>query len=267
MKIADEVYKYFISKGVVTVKEITNFSWERFGYDYKYMYKKYINPFLKKGLLKRIRRGMYSAVNIYLEESQQADRYFIASKVRPKYYLGYHTALELHGCAYSAFWTIFISIDRSDYFRPFEFEGIKYQSVTQANLDIEVIAMAYKKRKIQVSSPSRTFVDCVHRRDMVSGLEECLKSLDGLRGVSVEGVTKVLEIYQNNLLLRSVGFLLEKMLEYSPYYGHIKENDLDGLAEMVGKTPMYLEQRASSRFNKKWNLYVPNDLEGLMRGI
>ncbi len=267
MKIVDEIYKYLMSKGVVTVKEITNFSREQFGYDYKYMYKKHINPFLKKGLLKRIRRGMYSAVNIYLEESQQADRYIIASKVRPKYYLSYHTALELHGCAYSAFWTIFISIDRSDYFRPFEFEGIKYQPATQANLDIEVMTMVYKKRKIQVSSPSRTFVDCVHRRNMVSGLEECLKSLDGLRGVSVASVRKVLEIYQNNLLLRSVGFIIEKMVEHSPFYGHIKENDLDGLVEKVGKTPMYFEQGVSSGLNKRWNIYVPNDLEGLMRGI
>jgi len=267
MSIKDKIYKFIISKGVVSVEELTSFSQKHLGADYKYIYKKYIYPFLQNGRVRRVRRGMYSAINIYIENEQKADRYLIASKVRPNYYLGYHTALELHGCAYSAFWEVSITIRRTDYFQPFTFEEVKYQPVTQPDLETEIMTMIYKNHDIQVSSPSRTFVDCINRLDLTGGLEECVKSLDGLRGVDITGIMKVLKQYHNNLLVRSVGALVEKLIEHSPFYSHITLGDLDVLKKMIGKAPMYLDHSAASVFNKNWNLYVPVNLDELIRGV
>ena len=52
-----------------------------------------------------------------------ADRYTIASKVREEYYLGFHTALELHGCAYSWFNSVTVCLGPGAHFRSFEFQG------------------------------------------------------------------------------------------------------------------------------------------------
>ena len=267
MSIADDIYKYIISKGIVVTKDLEDFSQDKLGQDYKYLYKQYLYPFLKKGRIKRVRRGMYAAVNIYLENNQLADRYIIASKIRPKYYIGYHAALELHGCAYSAYRELQIAINRADYFRPSDFEGVKYQPVTERDLYVEVTTMKHNGQDIRLSSASRTFVDCIHRRGLAGGLEECVKSLDGLGGVIIPAINKVLRLYNNNLLLRSVGFFLDKMKECSPYYGHITDGDTLWLAKEVGKAPMYLEPRANSEFNKKWNLYIPTNIDSLIRGI
>jgi predicted transcriptional regulator of viral defense system len=267
MSIKDKIYKFIISKNVVSVEELTSFGQNELGENYKYIYKKYIYPFLKTGRVRRVRRGMYSAVNIYSENEQKADRYLIASKVRPNYYLGYHTALELHGCAYSAFWEVSIIIYRTDYFQPFNSEGVKYQPVTKSDLETEIMIMKYRNHEIKVTSPARTIVDCLDRLDLTGGLEECIKSLDGLRGVDIEGIENVLDLYHNNLLLRSVGVILEKLIEQSPFYSHISIEDLEKLQERVGKAPMYLDQRTESEYNKKWNLYVPVNLDDLIRGV
>ena len=267
MTISEDVNKYIISKGIVVTRDNEDFSRDQLVRDYKYLYKQYLYPFIKKGRIKRVRRGMYAAVNIYQEDDQYADRYIIASKIRPRYYLGYHTALELHGCAYSAYRELQIAINRSDYFRSFDFEGVNYQPATQYDLDVEVTSMKYNRQDIQLSSASRTFVDCIHRRWLAGGLEECVKSLDGLGGVTMPAINKVLGLYNNNLLLRSVGFFLDKMKEHSPYYGHITEGDTQTLAKEVGKAPMYLEPRAASKYTKKWNLYVPTNIDDLIRGV
>ena len=267
MTIAEEIYKFIGSKGIVVTSELVEFSRDKLGKDYKYLYKQYLFPFLKKGRIKRVRRGMYAAVNIFQDNDQLADRYIIASKIRPRYYLGFHTALELHGCAYSAFRKLQIAIHRSDYFRPFEFEECRYQPVTQSNIDLEVTTIKYNRQNIKISSASRTFVDCINRRYLVGGLEECLKSLDAVGGVKVQAIDKILELYGNNLLLRSVGYFLEKMKVHSPYYGHITESDIRTLEKKVGKPTMYMEPGIPSEYNKKWNLYIPKNIDGLMRGI
>ena len=57
------------------------------------------------------------------------------------------------------------------------------------------------------------------------------------------------------------------MKEHSPYYGHITEGDIQILEKEVGKAPMYLEPGAASEYNTKWNLYVPTNIDGLMRGV
>ena len=80
-------------------------------------------------------------------------------------------------------------------------------------------------------------------------------------------INKVLGLYNNNLLLRSVGFFLDIMKEHSPYYGHITNGDTHKLAKKVGKAHMYLEPKAASEYNKKWNLYVPTNIDGLIRGV
>ena len=256
-----------MQKEIATSEELALFGKQVLGKDYHYLYKKYLYTLLKEGRIKRVQKGMYAAVDIYRNEDMAADRYLIASKIRANYYLGFHSALELHGCAYSVFNTIFISTTRPESFRPFSFENVKYQPVRKRDIDMEVIRLNYRKNEIRVSSPSRTFVECVNRLALVGGLEECLKSLDGLQGVNISGVKKALELYNNNRLLRTVGFLLEYMAEYSPFYGHFEKPALEELAKSVGKAPMYFEPGAESEYNKKWNLYIPREIDGVMRGV
>ena len=50
------------------------------------------------------------------------------------------------------------------------------------DIETELVEVRVLGQNVRVSSPSRTFVECVRRWDLSGGLEEVLKSLDGLEG-------------------------------------------------------------------------------------
>jgi len=60
----EDLYNWALKRNTVTNKEIV----DQFnnGQDAKYIYIKYINPLLKQGKLDRIRRGLYTAVDLSL---------------------------------------------------------------------------------------------------------------------------------------------------------------------------------------------------------
>ncbi len=63
-----------------------------------------LQHYLKSGRIMRLRRGLYAVVPPNQSpETMTIDPYLIAALVVEDSILAYHTALELHGVAYSAF--------------------------------------------------------------------------------------------------------------------------------------------------------------------
>ncbi|MDD2676484.1 MAG: hypothetical protein PHP75_03320 [Methylacidiphilaceae bacterium] len=59
---------------------------------------------LRAGNIKRVRREVFAAVPAHLAADRMViDRFAAASKLRSDGILGFHSALELHGIAYSEF--------------------------------------------------------------------------------------------------------------------------------------------------------------------
>jgi len=269
MTILDDVYKFTLQKRVVTIEELKPFAHDTLKVEYKYLYKKFLNRLLSEEKLKRIAKGMYAAKNIYNPEKTQTDRYLLASKIRSSYYIGYHTALELYGCAYSAFNTVHVAVSRNSYFKPFIFENVEYKPVIRmvSDLTMETQQRAHEGTKITLSSPSRTFVDCIDHYNICGGYEEVLKSIESLGGVTCEGVLRILGLYDKDILYRSTGYILQILQKTSPYYGHITNEDLKRIQNKIGEKPRYLIKNTLSKYNKQWNLYVPKNFEELLAGV
>ena len=269
MTILDDVYKYALQKRVATVEELKQFAQDTLNVDYKYLYKKFLVRLLSEEKLKRITRGMYTAKNIYDPEQSETDRYLLASKIRSHYYIGYHAALELYGCAYSTFNTVHVAVIRNSYFQPFIFENVEYKPVIRAASDLttETQQRIHAGNKIIVSSPSRTFVDCIDHYNICGGYEEVLKSIETLGSVTIEGILRTLDIYNKDILYRTTGYILQIMKKISPYYGDITDKDIKRIQNKIGVKPRYLLKDATSEYNKQWNLYVPKNFETLLEGI
>jgi len=269
MTILDDVYKYTLQKRVVTVEELKQFAHDTLKVNYKYLYKKFLNRLLSEEKLKRITKGMYAAKNIYNPEKTQTDRYLLASKIRSPYYIGYHAALELYGCAYSAFNTVHVAVTRNSYFQPFIFENVEYKPVirTVPDLTTETQQRTHAGNKITLSSPSRTFVDCIDHYHICGGYEEVLKSIEILGGVTIEGILRTLDLYDKDILYRSTGYILQIMQKTSQYYGHITDKDLKHIQNKIGEKPRYLIKDTTSEYNKQWKLYAPKNFEELLVGI
>jgi predicted transcriptional regulator of viral defense system len=272
MNKTERLYAYALRRHVVTSEELGEWAARELGKDYKYLYTKYITRLLEQGKLVRVTRGMYAARNLfpidpYHDPDAPPNKYLVGSKLRRRYYLGYHTALELHGCAYSIFYETHVVTRDEDKFRSFVNGPEAFRSVLSKDVETEVVEVRVLDQDVRASSPSRTFVECVRRWDLCGGLEEVLKSLDSLEGVTPEGLDAAIGIYGYDILRRSVGFFLELMKAESPYYDRIPLEYINSLREGTGETPAYLIRGEPSVLSDRWNLYVPDYLDELMAGV
>lgn len=266
----EELYKELLAKKVTTLDEITRLAKKIISPSVtsEYIGKKYIEKLLTQKKVIRVRKGLYAALDpLQKPETFSPDRFLVASKVKSEYYLGYHTALEFYGCAYSYYNEVYICINKRDRFDSFEYRDLRFVPVFTNDLRTGVSKRKYLGQQIFVSIPERTFVDCIANPRYAGGWEETLKSLESLRGVKAQKIYQVLQKFDTDFLYRKAGFILELLRKHSVHYENVNEAVLEKIKTKIGKVPEYLERGKPSILNKNWNLYTPKNFESLLRGI
>ncbi len=267
----ESLYQELLKKEVVRYKEIEDIASdiiEKQPISFRYLYNEYINKLRRTGKLLHPQRGIYVVVppTKINEKSFQPDKYLIASKVKQPYYLGYHTALEIHGCAYSTYNEVLIVVSPKNKFRDFEFRHIRYRPVYHSQSHLGLKKINHKNHKIVVSSPSRTFLDCIERPEYAGGWEECLKSLESLAGVNAKEIKQLLDAIGKDMLFRKTGLVLD-LLNENPYYQGILPKIKPYLQKKMGTSSMYLREGSKSELDKNWRLYVPIGFKGILKGV
>ena len=234
----------------------------------RYIYRKYVNRLIETGKLQRVRKGIYIVLSP-LEEPQRhvADKLLIASKIRDKYYLGFHTALEYYGCASSLYNEAYICVKAKDRFDPFQYRRFNFKPVFVKDVSLEVEEKRYQENILKVSSKERTLIECIDKVRYAGGWEECIKSLEGLGSINVKKMLNLLREHRNDILFRQVGYVLELLRERSPFYEHIDDHVLDEIEGLITGSPRYLVPNEKGSLNKRWRLYIPKDFEEKLRGI
>ncbi len=267
MNNTDRLYAYILKKQVVSTEDLTRYTRDTFSKSYRYLYSKYLNRLLGQGKIIHVRRGVYAAENPYIEHNPPPDKFLVGSKIRSRYYLGYHTALEFHGSAYSAHNACFIATLANDKFRSFSYGPLSFRCISTRDVKIEIETAKLSDQIIHISSPSRTFVECIYRPDLTLNYEEIAKSLIGLGSVSIKGILSSLKIYNYDILYRKVGYFLQWLRDNSPYYEHFSKKDLELIHANIGKSPMYLIEGKNFDYIGQWNLYVPKDFKNIFIGV
>lgn len=265
----EKIYRRLLSRKVVSFDEIISEAEELIGpKNERYIHLKYVKRLVEEGKLQRIRKGLYAAVPPLEDESEHIpDKFLIASKLRDGYYLGYHTALEFYGCAYSHLNRVHVAVRKGDRFDPFQHRGLDFRPVFVQDTDFGVEEKEYSGHRIRISSKERTFIDCLDRVKYAGGWEESLKSLQRLGGLNFNSLIKILQKYRNDLLRRKVGFVLELLKDVSVFYEHFDDKMLNKLRGEIGEKPRYMAEGDSFAYNERWQLYVPKDFEEKLRGI
>ena len=266
---SERVYRRLLSRKVLTFEEIVDEAEEIIGEkDPKYIHDKYVAKLLREGKLQRIRRGLYAAVPPLEDmEDYRPDRFLVASKIREDYYLGYHTALDWHGCAYSRSDEVHVAVKGEDRFDRFRHQGTVFRPVFVQDTDLGVEENDYSGNTVRVSCKERTFIDCIDRPKYAGGWEEILKSLQRLGGVDFDRLLDILERYEKDLLRRKTGLVLSLLRDSSAFYEHLDDDTLNGLRGKIGGKPMYLTDDGPYDYIEGWHLYVPRDFEENLRGV
>ncbi len=171
---------------------------------------------LRAGNITRVSREVFAAVPAHLSAGRMMiDRFAAASKLRPDGILGYHSALELHGAAYSEFNEVqLVSAGRTELvklpFGPCRFVNPPKALVAAGGTNYLSMTMDRQGLAIRVTAVERTVVDVLHRPEIAGGFEEVVKSLDLVRYLDPARVADYVELLGNRSLASVAGWWLEK---------------------------------------------------------
>ncbi|MBW1741362.1 MAG: transcriptional regulator [Deltaproteobacteria bacterium] len=223
-----------------------------------------LSHYTKTGRLLRVRRGLYLSVPQGLTpEKCPVDPYLLASRMAPDSVLAYHTALELHGKAYSVY-EEFVYLTRSRS-RPLNFRGQKYRGVAfpkklkdKDQESFGVVSLERSGLDVRVTSLERTLVDVLDRPALGGTWEEIWRSLELVEFFDLDKVVEYTIHLENATTVAKVGFFLEQHKDtLMPNEGH-----LNRLRSLIPVQPHYMVRngRKAGRFVRGWNLVVPPEI-------
>ncbi|MCK5878932.1 MAG: transcriptional regulator [Holophagae bacterium] len=218
----------------------------------------------KTGHVLPIRRGLYAVVPPGIDPvSHSVDPFLVASKLTRDAVLSCHTALELHGYAYSVQEHFVYSAFRPLVpftFRNHIFRGVRFpDSLRRANQEgFGVVTMDRSGMEIRVTSLERTMVDVLNRPKLSGGWEEIWRSLESVPFFDLDKVLEYVLLLGNATTAAKVGFFLDQ--HRTPLM--VEEKHLKPLQSLRSLQPHYLDRskQRPSRLVSEWNLMVPTEI-------
>lgn len=220
-----------------------------------------LTHYVNTGRLLRVRRGLYVTVPPgQTPESVRPDPFLLAAKATPDAVLAYHTALEFHGKAYSAFHEFYYLTALAT--RTFQFAGETFKRVAfpkelvrkgQEHFGLELAERA--GLQVRVTGLERTMVDVLSRPALGGGWEELWRSLESVEYFDLDQIVDYAVLLGNATTVAKVGLYLEQHAEVLM----VDESYLDRLRSHAPRKPHYMERsaREPGRLVDSWNLVVP----------
>lgn len=212
-----------------------------------------IYSYQKKNLLLQVKQNLYVVKSIATNQSA-LNIFEIASHITPTAYISNHSAFEYYGMQNQVYNEVYVASDT--FFRPVVFEGkvIKYVK-SYYREGVELIG-----RHIKVTDLERTVIDSIKNLSTIGGLEELVKELQMINSLDFSKMKKYLEKYDNVFLYQKTGFFMELLKEqyYTP------EDFTEFCLKKISKSVRKLDNEKNTTelvYNKKWHLYVPENLE------
>lgn len=211
-----------------------------------------------------IRRGLYAVIPAGEDPgAYPVDPFLVAGKLTKDAVLSYHTALEVHGYAYSIREHLIYSTCRPVSpvtFRSHVFRGVSFPRALSCKEeeDFGVTTVDRAGIEIRVTSMERTLVDMLDRPSLSGSWEEIYRSLEAVEFFDLDTVVKYALLLGNATTIAKVGFYLEQHQESLM----VEEHHLIPLRERRPRQPHYLDSsnRKSGKLVADWNLVVPADL-------
>ena len=170
---------------------------------------------VKAGNIKRIARGLYASVPKHADpETWWVDRFLLASRLRPNAVVGYHSALELHGFAYTAGFDVqAIAPGEPGHFKTAEFTCRFVRPGVPLGSD-SVTAVDRLGQSVAVTTLERTVADVFDRPDLAGGAEELVNSLNLIGRLDTDRLTQHLAANCNATAAGAAGWWLETQREH-----------------------------------------------------
>lgn len=209
--------------------------------------------YIKRGLVKRVRRNLYVAVDL-ASEDPIASKFRIGSSATKSAYVSHHTAFEYHGCANQVSYQVEVSSDTP--FTTFDFNGNTYAYLASRIKSGVLIS----SDNVRVTDIERTVLDGINDFEKIMGLEELLRCLALVPTLKEERLLEYLFQYGKQALYQKAGFILENFAQEL----NISESFFAECLFRIGKSTRYLAAAKGGVYNKRWQLVAPEHLMELV---
>lgn len=208
---------------------------------------------IKKGLVKKIRKNIYSVVNP-ATGLIVATRYQIACAITNTAYISHHSAFEYYGFANQVFYEVYVSSETK--FNHFDYDHVTYKFV--ASRMKEGVVDAKNTTDIRITDLERTVIDSIRDLNKIGGFEELINCLEGVHYLDEKKLKRYLDIYNTKGLYQKAGFLLDHYRKEM----QLSKEFLEYCKSKIGKSKRYLvsEAKENSYYNSEWKLMVPEGL-------
>lgn len=214
------------------------------------------------GRILHVAPGVYASVPPHLEPASfHPDRILVASRIRADSVVAYHTALELHGLAYSeSSQTQLLSGGRPGEVKtvvgPVRFVAQPVALRRRSEEMVGTIKMDRRGLDVVATGVERTLVDCIERPDLTGGVEELANALHGAKAFDVQKFADFALARENQTLVGVCGAWLESRKEDL----FVDNTVLDELKRGAPPSPRpALGSEAQGKAAEGWNVILPSD--------
>ena len=217
---------------------------------------------LQAGNIRRIARGVFASVPKHADaKSWRVDRFLAASRLRPDGVIAYHSALELHGCAYTVGHDVQVAASGAPGL--FEASGLTCRFVRlppgfDGRNEVCVSGVTFFDRlglEVAVTTVERTIVDLFDRIDLAGGAMELFDSLDLVPRVDAESLVRFAQARGNAAASGALGFWLERESSRLGVPSRVLES-LHALSPPRSRYALGAKPGAG-RTAKGWNVILP----------
>ncbi len=169
----------------------------------------------------------------------------------------YSTAMEMHGLSrYRMGSIIYIKrIEEKTNLKEYPY-NIKIKPVSLIKPDIGIIKINRKNSNIYCTDQERTLIDCVYRHKYAGGWENIIYALNKIEKVDEKKIVQYLKEFRIPSLSAKMGFILDANKEK----WNISQSSLVVLKQISPSNPVHFFRNISGKLNKKWNLYIPDNI-------
>ena len=167
---------------------------------------------LQAGNIRRIARGVFASVPKHADPATRSvDRILAASRLRPDGTIAYHSALELHGCAYTEEYDVQVIAEGEP--GMFEANGLVCRFVRPPRGFAPpdgVVVVDRLGQEVKVTTIERTIADLFDRYDLAGGAEELFNSLDLVVRIEALALVRHVRALGKATTAGAMGFWLER---------------------------------------------------------
>lgn len=223
---------------------------------------------LQAGNIQRIARSVFASVPKHAAAATwSVDRFLAASRLRHGGTIAYHSALELHGCAYTEGHDVQVIAQGEPGL--FEAAGFACRFVRPPRGFAPpdgVMTVDRLGQEVRVTTIERTIVDLLNRCDLAGGAEELFNSLDLVVRIDTAALVRYARTLGTATVAGALGFWLERERKRLG----VPDTALEDLRTLMPAQPRYAlgAKPGKGKTAKGWNVILPADvLERRFEGL